>query len=904
MDIKIQNYNLYLKRWKNQFSLISELMQGCIVLATEVDKDNLVAIAYNHPNENTIFEKTANKKSITRDTIRNCKEVSISQLQSDTSYSETIEYRSGMKCYYGFPVINSDGSTFGAICLYSKEFNLFSDERINQIRRLKLIIEDDLKAHSRSNKASNTDMDTLLDDSEMFKHFFHFSPVGIFYWDLNMIITDCNEKFCEILNTNRATLMGMNLNQLIDKRPIPCIASALLGEESEYEGDYITTTSGQSTYVLLKTAPVYNSSKKICGAIGTLEDLSEKRHMENALKASELKYKDLVEKINDVIFSIDKEGICTYISPVISFIIGYLPEEIIGHHMLNFIQEDYKIEFYDALNRVKSGSTVVAELKLRDKSQKDQWVRISLRPVYDNKNNFTGIHGIAQDIGEKRSIELSLKESEEQFKLVATHISDIIYEWDPITKGLLWHSNPNIISPILNSIHSITDLNKLIADEDRPTIETKWEKAINNEGAWKQEFKISISNKESKHLLGNGLILFKGNTPVKGIGTLTDISNEKVLVENLKLSNEKLEHNISKVNGLLSAIPDMMFVFNKDSIITDYHYNTPTDLYKPVEQFINKKAEDVLPHDIDLLTKEKIAKVLDSKVAETYNYKLSINGEPKIFESRMVYLNSNHVLSIIRDVTLRELQKNELITAKEKAEESDRLKSSFLANMSHEIRTPMNGIIGFSELLNSKTLNPEEREYYTSVIVKSGRQLLDIINDVLEISKIETGQIKVNLAPTNINELIRTVFESFTQRANDNRNILITTTPLSDASAYINSDENKIRQVLNNLISNAIKFTQNGQIKIGYSVIEGRYLEFYIQDSGIGIAKEEQKMIFERFAQANSQITRTHGGTGLGLAISQSLVELLGGKIWVDSTVNKGSTFYFSLPYSKIPQLN
>ncbi len=897
MNISKHNYNPYLKRWKTQFSLIAELLDGCIILATEIEVNNIIAIAYNHPNENTLFQGKSNENSITKKIIQDGKNRFIPNLQINNKYNNSTEFISGLKCFYGIPIYNTSGDIFAALCLYSKHKNNYPEEKISQLKKLKLIIEDDLKFIEKSEKKPNTVIDPLLEEEIKFKQFFLSSPMGIFYWDTNMVITDCNDKFCEILKSGKATLTGLNLNQIKDKRVLPCIQSALTGIEGEYEGEYKTTSSHESTYVLLKSSPVYNKDKVICGGIGIVEDLSEKKQIQDALKASELKYKDLVEKINDVIFTLDKEGICTYISPVVTTIIGFLPEEVIGHHLINFIHDSYKVRFYDALNSVKTGSTVLIELKIKNNANRYHWIRTSLRPTSDQDNSLAGIHGVAQDIGETRIAESSLKESEEQFKLVATHISDIIFEWNPISDELIWHSNPNIISPSLKNIKTYSDLYHLILPDDRDKINQYWKNALNKLGAWKSEFRIKIDDSNIKHVLGNGIILFKNEIAYKGIGTITDISKEKTLIGNLKQSNEKLELNIAKLNGLLSVIPDMMFVFNKDGIIMDYHTNDSTQLFNDGTFFLNKYVDETLPENISKLTHEKIKLVLETKENNTYNYELSLGDQNRIFESRMVYVNEYQTLAIVRDITEREHDKLELIKAKEHAEESDRLKSSFLANMSHEIRTPMNGIIGFSELLRSKTLNPEEREYYISVIVNSGRQLLDIINDILEISKIETGQIELNISNVNINKLIFEISDAFSQRIQHFNNTVKIVTPLTDDEAKIYTDENKLRQILTNLISNAIKFTQNGTIEIGYKVVNHSYLEFYVEDTGIGIATDEQYKIFERFAQANPQITKTHGGTGLGLPISQSLVELLGGKIWVDSEINNGSKFSFSIPY-------
>ncbi|TLX74381.1 PAS domain S-box protein [Labilibacter sediminis] len=902
MNLKSTRYNQYLKHWKSQFSIYAELMTSNLMLLTNLEADHLTPIAYSDPSESNTFTKQLNPYSITQSTINKLTNILVPNLQTDVKWKNSLEYMADFKCFYALIVSNADGTAFGALCMYSREVSFFDEEKINHLGKIKNLIEDDLKNISKSDIIPSIPRDTLLSDDEKFKHFFHFSPIGIFYFDTNLIITDLNNKFCEIIKSPREILLGLDINLIKDRRVIPPLKSALSGVEDEYQGEYITSTSKTNTQILLKTSPIYDSNNNITGGIGVVQDISKNIHTENALKTSELKYRDLVEKINDVIFSIDKEGICTYTSPVIKLLIGYTPEEIIGYHFMNFIHDQHKITFHDALIKVSQGSTVISEVKLKNKEGSYHWIRNSMRPVYNEEGNFTGIHGIAQDIEETRLAEISLKESEEQFRMVATHISDLIYEWDPLTDQLKWYGPPKVLSSQLENINKLSDLKKIITSSNHDKIDDLWNKAVQDKKAWKSEFVLRTGSIEPIYILGSGLMLSKNDIAFKGFGTLTNITEQKKLIKNLKDSNEQLAENITKTNGLLTVIPDMMFVFNSEGHITDFSCNQEDQLYASKDEFLNKNIINVLPSEIAILTQNKIKTVLENKKTDTYKYQLEINGKPETFESRMVYLNKNHALAIVRNITTQEIAKMELIAAKEKAEESDRLKSSFLANMSHEIRTPMNGIIGFSELLSAKTLNPEEREYYTSVIIKSGHQLLEIINDVLEISKIETGQIKVNKSLVNINELLQLLLSFFSNKAIEKNTNIKISTPLNNDDATIYSDASKLKQILNNLISNAIKFTSNGKINVGYEINNDKFIVFFIEDNGIGIATNEQLKIFERFTQANPQIARKHGGTGLGLSISQSLTELLGGKIWVDSELGKGAKFSFSIPYQTSPE--
>lgn len=243
-------------------------------------------------------------------------------------------------------------------------------------------------------------------------------------------------------------------------------------------------------------------------------------------------------------------------------------------------------------------------------------------------------------------------------------------------------------------------------------------------------------------------------------------------------------------------------------------------------------------------------------------------------------------------------QKQKLDEAKLKAEESERLKSAFLANMSHEIRTPMNGIMGFSSLLAMNDNLDEKSIEYIDIIIKSGDQLLSVIDDVLHISKIETGQVVANNELVNVSELLSNLSSFFTLKAKQKSNKLILNSARCPKGMTVKSDKTKMRQILSNLINNALKFTSEGLIEFG-NYFEDNNVVFYVKDTGIGIAQDKKDMVFERFLQANNNLTEPNEGVGLGLSICKGLVELLGGKIWVDSLINVGSTFYFSLPLTK-----
>ena len=327
-----------------------------------------------------------------------------------------------------------------------------------------------------------------------------------------------------------------------------------------------------------------------------------------------------------------------------------------------------------------------------------------------------------------------------------------------------------------------------------------------------------------------------------------------------------------------------LFGYNKDEITLNF------DVLK-----------QIMPHEDYLGVMDALERSVDNNCFYEHEHRgIKKNGELfYVYVSGYLELDHNHeierVYGVLQDISAQKYQQHQLIQAKEKAEQSDRLKSAFLANVSHEIRTPMNAIIGFSAFLKDEDNTREDIARFADIISNSGEHLLSLINDIIDISKIDTGQVDIVKTQVNIKRLLLEVkdfFSSFLHTNNKKDVELIFEFPVNQLVVF--TDEMRLKQILINLISNAVKFTNKGFIKV-LCKAKGTYLYFDVIDSGIGISKEKRKIIFERFQQGSATTEKVYGGTGLGLAIAKACVNLLGGEIDVESEEGKGSHFYFTI---------
>lgn len=263
-------------------------------------------------------------------------------------------------------------------------------------------------------------------------------------------------------------------------------------------------------------------------------------------------------------------------------------------------------------------------------------------------------------------------------------------------------------------------------------------------------------------------------------------------------------------------------------------------------------------------------------------------------------------LFTLMDVTSQEKARKDILRLKDKLEESDRLKNAFLSNISHEIRVPINSIVGFAELLNIGHINPDQKKEYLSIIKNQSSNLLKLIDDIAELAKFEAGEVKISKSPCNLNLLLNELLVSFSQQKKsqkkDHLQLKISVPDKKGLVTY--TDSGRLHQLLSNLVTNAINYTEKGSVEFGYVLKEDRKIEFFVKDTGVGLSKEEQRYIFDRFSKTEETITRKYEGSGLGLSIARGIAKLLGGKIWIDSEPGKGSVFSFNIPFEELPGNN
>jgi len=623
--------------------------------------------------------------------------------------------------------------------------------------------------------------------------------------------------------------------------------------------------------------------------IAIITDVTQRKQSEEVLAFQSR----LLSEVHDGVFSSDTNFKINYWNQAAEKMFGWTKEEALGKNSGELLQP--RIEgssmVYET-SRLYDEDYWIGEVQYRRKDGTYFFAEVNSKVLKDSEGKSAGQIVVLRDITQRRRAEEELRESEEKYRRIIETANEGIILGEP--DGKITFVNRKMADMLGYSIDEIigkTGLDLLTEDQKEKVlanrIKLKRKNLVQDEYCFKRKDESLLWTISGTAPIVNGKGEHTGN-----IAMHTDISDRKRAEERLAFKAQ-----------LLSEVHDAVFSSDSNSRITYWN--------RAAERMFGWTKEEALGHT----SGELLQPATDASTIEEAKSKLKKEGywmgegqySRKDGTSFFVEVNATILknadgkyagqIVVSRDITERKKAEADLIAAKEKAEESDRLKSAFLANMSHELRTPLNSIIGFSELLTDPDFDLKQESRFAQIIHTSGNHLLAMINDIMDISKIEAGQVKVINGLFSVNQLMAELQEEYSLKAHQ-KGIEIILDPMNPVEeVFIENDQTKIRQILVNLVGNAIKFTEKGFIQIGVS-LTGKLIEFQVKDTGIGIPAEFQSQIFERFRQVESYDSRKYGGTGLGLAISKSLTELLGGTIWMESKKGEGSTFHFTIPLS------
>ena len=621
-------------------------------------------------------------------------------------------------------------------------------------------------------------------------------------------------------------------------------------------------------------------------------------------RSFEERYNTLQAILNtvDPSFAMDQYGIILEANKAFAALFGKEVQECINTYAFDLLPPELAASRKEKIDEAfRTGKIVTFE-----DERGGRFIRNTFTPIAFRNNVITALHISGQDVTE---LKFAQQESQNQ-QMFSSALVDAIpggfYMLDTEGRFAQWNAyERDVVVGKPDSEMPNTFAMDSIHPDDRSVVEQKLMRILNNGTEESEEARVLLHGGPEflwHQLSGKRIII--NNQPFV-IGTAIDITDRKQADIAALAQTEERFRTLFEEHSAVQLIID-----HETARIIDANH-AAADYYG----WSIEELRQMYMFDINILSSEQARQVIEK-------HSLSGHG-PLSFKHRradgsirdveilrkMINIHGKDLAYIIvNDVTDRKQAEialkqmmDALIAAKEKAEENDRLKSAFLANISHEIRTPMNGILGFSELLKEPQLSGEEQAEYIDLMQRSGLRMLNLINDLIDISRIEAGETMVQIAETPINEVLQDIYSFFKPAAEAKGLRLTCTAGLPDRESIIVSDQAKLHQILTNLVQNALKFTRTGGIDLAYTR-NGTMLTFSVSDTGIGIPVDMQNRIFDRFLQVDNTLTRGYEGSGLGLSITKAYVGMLGGTIWVESKseAEAGCTFIFTIPYNPL----
>ncbi len=683
-----------------------------------------------------------------------------------------------------------------------------------------------------------------------------------------------------------------------------------------------------------KAIRLQRENERLKAQIEELKELERQHKLSvEELKSTTERLKKIFAAAPDAVLILTHDGTCVQVNKVVEDALGSKMEDIIGKNFfeISLLSKNYLDKVRKGIEENKKGKKYGPfEVSYISRDGKQMFSEISTFPIKFDENALTLL--VIRDITEQKKSARIIAENEKRLSLHINQTPLGFIEWDLDFKVRRWNPSAERIFGYTKEEAIGKHVSFILPPFTLPNVEKVWDKILMSKRGRKN---INENVKKNGDVVlcewFNSRLVNKNNQVVSVASWVQDITErsraekiKKVLynISNAVNTNDNLHKLIGFIRDELSAIIDTtnfyialynekndtitlpFFVDEKDQFteipagktLTKYvvKIQKPLLVNSELQSELERRGEmEMVGADskvwlgIPLKTEGKVTGVL---VVQSYTDENAFNSaDVKMLE----FVSDQISLSINRKKT-----EEELVAALKKAEESDKLKTAFLQNMSHEIRTPMSGILGFTSLLKeSGEINTKQLEYLR-IIEKSGERMLNTINDLMDISKVESGQMDVENSEININELIDYTQTFFYPEAKAKGLEISSEKGLSSEESVIVSDKEKLYAILTNLVKNAIKYTPKGTIKFGYRVKKSNLL-FFVEDSGIGIPKEELNNVFDRFVQVHKNLSSEYEGTGLGLSITKAYVEMLGGTIGVKSEHGKGSKFYFEIPYKK-----
>ncbi len=751
-------------------------------------------------------------------------------------------------------------------------------------------------------------------------------------------IIEVNSTFADILSFEKEELVGSSFFSFLqseeDKANFRKTISEIKNKKAG-KNELVFLSKDKHSYTLeiypsLLSTHTSENSVILIHAV----NVTHYKRVNDELKEQRRLHRTLVNNMPALVYRCnnDPEWTMNYVSPFCEELTGYKPEDLLNNKKISFneiIHPDYREELWNQWqDTIRDRRVFTGEYIIITASGQQKWVWEQGVGVFDNNNELIGLEGIVFDVTKRKETEDALRASEKRFRLILENMPILLNAFDENGNIIVWNK-------------ACEEATGYSADE-----------IIGNPDA----FKMLYPNKDYREHVWNASLdpgnkvnvydLVTKNGDVRTIswfdtyhhvsipgwstwGIGLDVTEQMKALEALSDSEAKFRMLVDNAFDGIYLMRNRRYEYVNQRFveITGYTFEELTSDDFDFNMLLTDKSRDMveqrysdrekgrhIPHQYELQIKSKQGIVREVEVSTASvsknqdvlvlgimrditerkrTQKLIKENEAKLKKQNEEYLELNQELTETNN-RIKQIN-SELREANQRAEEHDKLKSAFLANMSHEVRTPMNGILGFSQLLLDGAIDDAEREEFVGVIQNCGNQLLAIINDLIDISKIEANQITLNPSPVNLNELLNEQLLLFKPKAEDNNLQFEIESNFDPTTSAIMVDGARLRQVISNLIGNAIKFTPEGEVRFG-CYRNQNVVEFYVKDTGVGIPADKQKYIFERFRQVETELARQTSGTGLGLAISKALVSKMGGEIWVESQSGEGSTFHFTIP--------